>query len=253
MEIQNLIDKIQKLVNHRRIGYSKEEDRDCWQITRFRDSFRHKHQAVFFHLNMIKQIKKEIADIIEQQIHGKNEFLFGDKNMKEKIAFRHQIQFKCTVLMEDILYHLTSIIDNLPKIIGVYFKTVHPELGFRIAKSQLNHEHTKDLEITKLINKNWDEWIEKLKKFRGEIFHHHSEICEAQMQASFGRDEKGYQYFKEDIIVNVPKELKEVLKYSEDKVELERFCEDIITKSYNFFDEIFDILIKEHEKIVKKT
>lgn len=253
MEIQNLITKIQELVNHRRIGYSKEEDKDCWQVTRFRDSFNHKHQAVYFHFNMIKQIKKEVANIIEQQIHGKNEFLLGDKNMKEKIAFRRQIQFKCTVLMEDILYHLTSIIDNLPKIIGVYFKTVRPEQRFRSAKNQLNHEHTKDLEITKLINKNWDEWIEKLKEFRAKIFHHHSEICEAQMQAHFGKNEKGDQYFKEEIIVNVPKELKEAFKYQNDKIELEKFCEDIIVKSYNFFDEIFNILIKEHEKIIKKT
>jgi hypothetical protein len=252
MDIQSLIAKIQSLINYRSMGVSDDETKDTYQIIHFRDSFRHKYNAVFFHFNMIKKIKIEIKDIIEKEIHGNKDFLIGSDKMPEKIAFQRQIQFKYTVLLEDIIYHLTSIIDNLPKIISVYYKTVKPEMKFRSAKKQLNHEHTKELDITKSINNNWD-WIEKVKDFRAQIFHHHSKICESFMQASFGKDKDGNQYFNEDIIVNVPIELKEAIGYEEEKIEIETFCKLLIDKSFEFFSDLFDILKKDHDAYVERN
>lgn len=250
MNIKNLIEKIQSLINHRSMGVSDDETKDTYQIIHFRDSFRYKFNAVFFHFNMIKKIKIEVKEIIEKEIHGNNDFLIGSDKMREKIAFQRQLQFKYTVFLEDIIYHLVSLLDILPKIISVYYKTVNSGLDFRTAKKQLNQVHTKELKITKYINNNW-EWIEKLKEFRSEIIHHHSKICESLMQTSFGKDKDGNQYFNEDIIVNVPIELKEVIGYEKDKVEIEEFCKILIDKSFEFFSGLFDILIKDHEAYVE--
>lgn len=246
MNIEGLIKKIQFLINKRSIGVSNDENRDTYQIIHFRDSFRHKYSSIILHFNMIKDIKSKVNQIIEKDIHGNHDFLVGDNKKREKIAFVDEINFKCTVFLEDILYHLTSIFDNLPKIISVYYKTVKSKMKFRSAKGQLNHEHTKDLEITKLINDNWG-WINEIKDFRAQIFHHHSKICKASMITNFTRNDDGSTSFDERIVLNVPEKLKKAIKYEKDDAEIEDFNKVLIDKSFEFFDKLFDILIKEHE------
>jgi len=251
VEIEDLVKKIQELVNHRRSGFTREEDRELSQITKFRDSFRYKHGAVYFHFELIKTSKKKVEEEIERA-HKNKELLTSEKNLRKSLRLNEEVKFKSTILLEDIIYHLTSLIDNLPKIIGVYFKTVRPELGFRTAKKQLNQNHTKNLDITKLINKNWDEWIEKLKEFRASIFHHHSKTVQGILTVRVGKNIEGNQQFKEEILINIPKELRELFKYGEGNVEIEQFCNDIMGKSYEFFNDLFDLLIIEHKKYVQE-
>lgn len=250
MDIKGIIKKIQNLTNYRSMGVEKKETKDTYQVIHFKDSFKHKYNAVFFHSGIIGKVKNEVKQTIDN-IHGNKDFLIGGNNVREKIAFQRQIQFKCTVLLEDLIYHLVSIFDNLPKIISVYYNTVKPEMNFRSAKNQLNHEHTKDLEITKLINNNWD-WIEKIKDFRAQIFHHHSKICDTLSKTTFGKNKDGSQYFNEEIVINVPRELKEAIGYKEDKIEIEEFNDILINKSFGFFDQLFDLLMGEHEKYISK-
>lgn len=250
MDVEDLIKKIQVLINNRSLGVEERETRDTYQIIHFRDSFRHKYNSILFHFYMIQKIKKEVKQMIER-IHGNKDFLIEGSRVREKMDFQRQVQFECTVLLEDIIYHLTSLFDNLPKMISVYYKTVQSEWNFRTTKNQFNQRHTLDLEITKLINNNWD-WIEKIKEFRAQIFHHHSKICEGIIKATFGKDKDGRQRFNEQIIVNVPNELKDAIGYKKDKIEIKEFNKILIDKSSEFFDHLFDILIKEHEKYILK-
>ena len=121
MKIEDLVQKIQNLISNRRMGSTSEEDKDIWQVIRFRDSFRHKLNAAYFHFNLVRQIKKDVQFIIEKDMHGKGQFLIGDDNIREKIDLTRQVQFKCTVLVEDILYHITSTIDNYRLTFWIFF------------------------------------------------------------------------------------------------------------------------------------
>lgn len=240
--VDRIREKIQNLIGK---PISAKEQR-C--LVSFRDSFSHKISAVKFHMNLIKSIKKQVTEYIDN-CHENKKLISAEENMRESIGLSHELEFKYTTLMEDIIYHMMSAIDNLPLIIGTYYQNVDGSISFKSAVNALNHEHTRNLYITKYVNTNWDSWIKKLRDFRGNIYHHHSKICTGNIVAKFGR-EVG---FREEFIINIPKQLRDALDYPQDKeIEIEEFCSDIIKKSFNFFNGLLDIITTEKIKNLKK-
>ena len=151
--------------------------------------------------------------------------------------------------MEDVIYHTMSSIDNLPLLLGLFYKGVEPTMSFNSARKALQHSHTKNLEITKFIDRNWDEWIENLHDFRGDIYHHHSKICNAEIQYSMNKTDSEDHDFSEQFLIKIPKKMKDALSYPQDKeVEIEEFCSDVADKTFSFFSNILDIIIKDNPK-----
>ena len=72
------------------------------------------------------------------------------------------------------------------------------------------------------------------------------------MQMNLKKDEKNEMKFGESFIISIPRELRQALQYSNEKdVEIEEFCDDVIKKSFNFFNEVLDIVLNEQIKLKK--
>ena len=216
------------------------------RVANFRISFMHKINSILFHINLTRSIKRHSREYVDN-CHKNGKILCGDEFRRENMSITHELTFKYTSLMEDVIYHTMSSIDNLPLLIGIFYNGVEPTMSFNSARKALQHGHTKNLEITKFINRNWDEWIENLHAFRGNIYHHHSKICTGGIKLSMKRTDSGDLDFKEQFIIKIPKKMRDALSYPQDKeVEIEEFCSDVADKTFSFFSNILDIIINDH-------
>jgi len=243
MEItpQAIQEKIQKLVSGRK-------HEEAMRVANFRISFMHKINSILYHINITRSIKRQSSEYVDD-CHKNGKILIGDQSRREVMSITHELTFKYTSLMEDVIYHTMSSIDNLPLLIGIFYRGVEPTMSFNSARKALQHNHTKNLEITKFINRNWDEWIENLHDFRGNIYHNHSKICNCEIKCSMNRTDSGDHDFSEQFIIKIPKKMREALLYPQNKeVEIEEFCSDVADKTFCFFSNILDIIIKDHAK-----
>lgn len=252
METEILVKKIQNLLENRRKGFTEREDKEWDSLIEFRELFKHKHNAILLHFDYIKKIKNELVSII-QKIHSEKDFLMNPKNHQRNFIIGKEIGFKSTVFMEGALYHLISILDNLSKIIGVYFRQICINTKtFSGVINGLNHEHIKDSEVSSFVNQNYSEWIKSIKDFRDEITHGSSKICQVSFIIRMERDEKGVQRTGEGIIINVPQDLKDKFGYKTEDIEVEQVCDDILKKFDDFLNGLLDILNNKHKEIFAK-
>ena len=228
---QKIQDKIMGLQNKAGRTGGGEAQR---KVVNFRISFMHKVMSVIYHVDIVESIKKQAQAIVEKK-HNEGKLIIGQDMMRESLALSHELEFKYTSMMEDIIYHTMSAIDNLPLLFVAFYRNVNEGTKFNSARRALNNAHSVGLKITEVINRNWYEWIEELHKFRGEIYHYHSQICTGHMEMNLGRDASGGQTMTERFVIKIPQNLRDSLRYPADKeIEISEFCNDISKRALNY-------------------
>jgi hypothetical protein len=247
------MDKInEKLTNLAINGYNKkiiDFDSKDWNKrpfshniwTEYRKSFQNK-------TNFVIISKNTLINHIKNLQNKTNELEYDNKIIRELL---HNSSLESTYLLETYIYHILSSLDNLTKLVFVFYKDLNKSNSVRVLyKSILKQsDKFKDTELLKVINNEKYSWLvsKETKKglygYRGKIYHHISKICNSQFTRKYSNKK-----VKNELKIKLPKELISLKKLNEE-IPIIEFVEIIWEEYEIYINDFLSALVKDLEKL----